>query len=460
MQRVALINWKNKNQDFDLSKIFSSIATSWVVEGLEVQNWKVTSWYAFIEVYRAWVKFNVLFQNTEDLVIDTTGTKKVFIEINQSNIDDWISNSSDWTWIWEIKTASSYPAKNFIALASITSWSILNEKNQIKFKPLQKENIFFEISWIYPRRYKLWKIRNPDTWRFKIDLVWGVGYGNYWGANGGALVTIIWGMADWVFTIGGNWTEHNNASWITEIKWVETSNQEFDLYIYINNGSNPYGAMFLFFEGSPGVYFTKDFAVATPTWGVIFPKITPWTEINGLSEKNNLNLNDFYIVSDSENGYINKKIKLNTLKATTLENQNGTGDGYVSSVVNKKIFLPNTKVWNLDNTKSTISTSPTKLKEFWIYAGGTFDVYFLLRRSITAWYARARIYKNWVPYWTARETLNTSFEWFSEILSFSPWDSCQLYVWTDDNNNPAVVQSFQLYWFMVQEVMLPALLLN
>lgn len=47
-----------------------------------------------------------MFQNTEDLVIDITLNKKVFIEINQSNIDDWSSNSSDGSWIWEIKTGS------------------------------------------------------------------------------------------------------------------------------------------------------------------------------------------------------------------------------------------------------------------------------------------------------------------------------------------------------------------
>lgn len=139
MQRVALINWKNKNQDYDLSKIFSSIANPGVIEWLEVQNWKITPWYAFIEVERAWVKFNVLFQNTEDLVIDTTWTKKVFIEINQNNINDWTNNLSDWTWIWEIKTASDYPTKNFISLASITSWVITDSRSFIKFKWLKRK---------------------------------------------------------------------------------------------------------------------------------------------------------------------------------------------------------------------------------------------------------------------------------------------------------------------------------
>ena len=79
MQRVALLNWENINQDYDLAKIFKSLASSWVVEWLEVQSWKVTSGYWFIDVTRDSETFPVLFQNTADLVIDTTWTKKVFI---------------------------------------------------------------------------------------------------------------------------------------------------------------------------------------------------------------------------------------------------------------------------------------------------------------------------------------------------------------------------------------------
>lgn len=128
MQRVALINGENINQDYDFSKILESLATPWVVKWLEVQTGKVTAWYGFIEVERNGTSFFVLFENTENLTIDTSGTKKVFIEINRSNINDWSSNNSDWTGIWEIKTASSYPTSNFIKLASISWWVITDDR--------------------------------------------------------------------------------------------------------------------------------------------------------------------------------------------------------------------------------------------------------------------------------------------------------------------------------------------
>lgn len=460
MQRVALINWKNKNQDYDLSKIFSSIATSWVAEWLEVQNGIVTPWFAFINIVRDWITFPVLFQNTSSLNIDTTWTKKVFIEINQSNIDDWTTNSSDWTWIWSIKIASSYPTKNFIALASITSWVISDERNFIKIKPLSFDLIKLEKNWNYPQWCKLWRLKVADWSRFKIDLICWIGYGWYGWSNGWSLVRIIWSSAGWSFTCQWNWTENNGSSWISEIQIVEINDQEFDLYAYFTSWANPYWELLMKFDGWNNTKFTKNFSVSTPTWGVVFPKITPWTDIVWLVEKTNIHIDDFIIVSDSQNGWINKKQKIRTLNATTLQNQYGESDGYVSSIQNKKIFIPDNKIWTLNSSKSTTSTNPIKLKEFWIYAGGTFNVYFELRRSISAWYARARIYKNWVAYGTARETLNTSFTWFTEILSFSPWDFCQLYVWTDDVSNPAFVQNFQLSWYMVQEIMAPSLLLN
>lgn len=140
MQRVALINWTNKNQDYDLVKIFSSIATSWVVEWLEVQSGKVTSGHAFVDVVRDGITFPVLFTNTQDVIIDTTWDKKVFVEITQDNIDNGSINSSDGSGIWEIKTDSSYPLNNFIKLASIYSWAITDERSFINLKDEKLNN--------------------------------------------------------------------------------------------------------------------------------------------------------------------------------------------------------------------------------------------------------------------------------------------------------------------------------
>ncbi len=208
MQRVALLNWENINQDYDLAKIFKSLASSWVVEWLEVQSWKVTAGYGFIDVTRDWETFPVLFQNTADLVIDTTWTKKVFIELNQANIDDWINNNSNWTWIWEIKTASNYPSNNFIKLASIDSWVITDERDQVLLK-------FESFNWDLFKLLAVWewlaeiRKQNWDLWSLNI-----------------ADILLNWA---WVWT--ANWLvktdSQNRIIWNWELlTWVKSKTEE------------------------------------------------------------------------------------------------------------------------------------------------------------------------------------------------------------------------------------------
>jgi len=156
MQRVALINWENINQDYDLAKIIKSIVTSWIVEWLEVVDWKVVPWYAFVNITRDQETFPIIFINTEDLILDTTWTKKVYIEINQENIDDGSINNANWTWIWEIKIWSSYPTENYLSLGSINSWIITDERNFIT------TNDFLNIT-------KQWNIFN---WANQLVKLW------------------------------------------------------------------------------------------------------------------------------------------------------------------------------------------------------------------------------------------------------------------------------------------------
>ena len=135
MQRVWILNWENITYDKDLSQYFLSLANSWIISWLEVQNNKVLAWKAIIKVTRSnWEEIAVVFELTEDLVIDTSGDKKVYIEINQANIDDGTNNSEDWAWIWEIKTWTSYPSTNYLALASIIWWIITDERTFIQIK--------------------------------------------------------------------------------------------------------------------------------------------------------------------------------------------------------------------------------------------------------------------------------------------------------------------------------------
>ena len=170
MQRVALLNWENISQDYDLAKVFKSLATSWIVEWLEIQTWKVTAGYGFIDVTRDSETFPILFQNTDDVVIDTTWTKKVFLEIIQANIDDWINNNSNWTWIWEIKIAVSYPSSNFIKLGSISAWIITDEREFIDLKNSKITKMWNVFNWVNQL------VKTDENWKLPAldgsNIIW------------------------------------------------------------------------------------------------------------------------------------------------------------------------------------------------------------------------------------------------------------------------------------------------
>lgn len=126
MQRVALLNWKNKNKDYDLSKIFEAFWEPWVVKWLEYQDWNITPWFAFVLVERNGINFCVLFENTENVAVSEW---KIFIEISQEKILNWSENNIDWTGIWAIKVAQNYPEKNFLKLGTL-SWGAFQKESK------------------------------------------------------------------------------------------------------------------------------------------------------------------------------------------------------------------------------------------------------------------------------------------------------------------------------------------
>lgn len=74
------------------------------------------------------------FRNSAAYTIDTSGTKKVFIEVDQTKLDDGSANGVGGTDIAVITTAASYPATNsYIALASITGGAITDARTRSKF---------------------------------------------------------------------------------------------------------------------------------------------------------------------------------------------------------------------------------------------------------------------------------------------------------------------------------------
>ena len=170
MQRVALINGNNINQDHDLSKIFEAFWEPWVVDGLVVQPGKVLAWFWFVHINREWKNFVVLFENTEDFPIDTSWTKKVFVEILREKIIDWSWNAEDWSWIWHIKVSPDYPAENFMKLARIENGRIIDERNVVKAKhPLlnnfNKSNQLLKLDWD-------WRVPEGNLPPMNINIKW------------------------------------------------------------------------------------------------------------------------------------------------------------------------------------------------------------------------------------------------------------------------------------------------
>lgn len=81
----------------------------------------------------------VHFQNTSVLNIDTSGNKKIFVEIKQANIDNGIINAEDGSNIGEIKSAANYPSKNFIPLASVNGGNITDARELITLKNISRK---------------------------------------------------------------------------------------------------------------------------------------------------------------------------------------------------------------------------------------------------------------------------------------------------------------------------------
>jgi len=137
MQRVWMLNGTNINYDKDFSASVLASLNDGVIEWFDIDGSNIESWKCLIECERTnGEKIMVFFENTENVAMDLTGTKKVYIEIDQAKIDDWSLNSVNGTGIGEITTGASYPTKNYAPLYSIVSWSITDERVNIIIKDI------------------------------------------------------------------------------------------------------------------------------------------------------------------------------------------------------------------------------------------------------------------------------------------------------------------------------------
>jgi hypothetical protein len=132
--RAWLINGTNINQDYDFGMLLQAIAPAGgYIEWLDVQTGLVKAGKGFIPCTRTnGDKPYVFVELSADYVVDTTGSKKVWIEIPQAKLDDGSTNSEDGTGIAIVNTGASYPSANYIPLASITGGSITDERVALK----------------------------------------------------------------------------------------------------------------------------------------------------------------------------------------------------------------------------------------------------------------------------------------------------------------------------------------
>lgn len=121
MLRASLINGNWLNLDADLSKHIETLTDPGVIEGFLVENNNT------LKPGKAWVKavrsngetIFVYVELKSDFSFSLT-SGKLWIELSQEAIDNWLLNAEDWTWIASIKTWPTLPSQNFLLLATAT----------------------------------------------------------------------------------------------------------------------------------------------------------------------------------------------------------------------------------------------------------------------------------------------------------------------------------------------------
>lgn len=140
MQIVWLVNWNSNNADFQFQTAPTSFINEGVISGLAVTLNQVAVGSALISVTSNGQTWLITFHNTSLVTIDTSGTKKVWIEVTQAKIDNGVSNNEDGTGIAFINTGASYPwSGSYIPLASIASGVITDDRVFISMKAIKRK---------------------------------------------------------------------------------------------------------------------------------------------------------------------------------------------------------------------------------------------------------------------------------------------------------------------------------
>lgn len=132
MQRIGVLNGNNITYDHDLAGLVRWLTDWGVIQGGEISGNKVQPVQAVIACQRSnGQKLMLYFESDEQVAMPSSGTFKVYIEVNQAKIDDGSENTENGTGIASIKTWPSVPSQNSLLLASVADWVITDERNLI-----------------------------------------------------------------------------------------------------------------------------------------------------------------------------------------------------------------------------------------------------------------------------------------------------------------------------------------
>lgn len=140
---TGVLNGTNINNDYQFSLAARALLNSGVISGFAVTSGSVSAGEALIEVTRAnGQKVLVAVTDLSAFTLDTSGTKKVWIAISQTKVDDGSFNATDGSGIATITTGPSYPVSgSFIKLASISAGAITDDRVTITGKALARSGM-------------------------------------------------------------------------------------------------------------------------------------------------------------------------------------------------------------------------------------------------------------------------------------------------------------------------------
>ena len=126
MQRIGVLNGNSVTYDHDISALVRWLTDWGVIEwGLISDNKVLAPIQAIVSVQRSnGQKLLLHFESDEQIQLPTSWSYKVYIEVDQSKIDDGQANAENGTGIATIKTGENLPSKNVLQIAKVTNGQI------------------------------------------------------------------------------------------------------------------------------------------------------------------------------------------------------------------------------------------------------------------------------------------------------------------------------------------------